>query len=100
VNLDEQREHIRSAHGVKRKTKNERTCVRCEETFISASKNAKYCSPLCRKKAELARAEAEDRYCPGCGDLLVNKPDQVHCCRRCLGIALHDVPQPGTDAVA
>jgi hypothetical protein len=74
--LDEQRTHIRQVHGVARKTKNQRTCVRCEETFISASKSAKYCSPLCKKAAALAKAEAENRY------------------------ALHDVPQPGTEAVA
>jgi hypothetical protein len=73
--LDEQRTHIRQVHGIVRKTKNQRVCVRCREAFVSPAKTAKYCSPLCRKASELARV-AENRY------------------------ALHDVPQPGTEAVA
>jgi hypothetical protein len=52
--LQEQRDHIRTVHGITRKTKNMKVCQQCGEGYVG-TKTQKFCSLICRKKAAHAR---------------------------------------------
>lgn len=59
-------------------------CQQCGAPF-AGRKGQRYCSPLCKSRAQQAKAHRQPAICPGCGTAFAAAPGQRFCSPGCAG---------------